>query len=195
MPIGAAASRELGSRPVRQAGREAGKGALGRVLARPGASRGVGTTLTNPIPRPRQRHLQILFRGNRGSGACKINAHCLSRAPRTSCGREDICFWQGKFRAAPPTPRGDNADGNGADPFLQNKRSFLSRAAGTLLSALYNGGWGGPRETPAVEKEISATRAEILCCKNGMSVYFASTGSSRRLIISEGFVGLRGCSL
>ena len=41
---------------------------MGRVLARPGASRGVGTTLTNPIPRPRQRHLQILFRGNRGSG-------------------------------------------------------------------------------------------------------------------------------
>ena len=40
------------------------------------------------------------------------------------------------------------------------------------------GGGGGARATPAVEKEISATRAEILCCKNGMSVYFASTGMS-----------------
>ena len=124
---------------------------------------------------PERRHLST----DPYSGACKINARRASRARRTCCGQQGIGLRQDKFCAAPPTPRGYNAERNGVDPSLQNKRSFLSGAARTLVSALYNGGLGGARETYAGEKEISGARAEIVWMKDATSVYFASTGKSQ----------------
>ena len=54
---------------------------------------------------------------------------------------------------------------------------FCPEQHGSSSQHCTTGGAGGARETYAGEKDISGTRADIVCFKDATSVYFASTGT------------------
>ena len=81
------------------------------------------------------------------TGGCKINAHLVWRTRDVCSGGQEICFWRSKFGAAPPTPRGYNAEGDRVDLLLQNKRSHLPGAPDTAPLSFVQRGAGGGGET------------------------------------------------
>ena len=109
------------------------------------------------------------------SGACKINARPVSRASKASCGQQMMFSKKGKSGAAPPTPRENNADADGVDLVLQNKRSFLFRPRGSSpFSIVQRGAGGGARNLQPRERHFgnahrgasAQRRDERLFCKH-----------------------------
>ena len=135
----------------------------------------------------RHQNQTDLHFGARSSPSFERNPFRCLQNKRSSCvqGAEDLLRPTGyKFSPRQVLRRPPHPPGSTMLRETERVRSckinalFCPEQHGSSSQHCTTGGAGGARETYAGEKEISGTRADIVCFKDATSVYFASTGPS-----------------